>query len=134
MEYFVGQRAEITKTISAEDVERFTELSGDNNPLHMASGYDKNLPFSGRVCHGLLAASYISAVLGTKLPGPGTVYLGQTLSFRKPVYVGDTVTAKAEIVSIREEKEIITLKTTIIKQNGDCAIEGEAVVKVFGHD
>lgn len=131
MGVFVGQRAEITKTVGEEDVARFAELSGDSNPLHTVDLCDENSPFTGRVCHGLLIASYISAVLGTKLPGPGTIYLGQTLSFRKPVYIGDTVTAAAEVLSIREDKAIVTLKTSVFNQHDDCVIEGEAVVKLL---
>ena len=132
--FFVGQRAEITKTLGVDDLNRFIEVSGDNNPLHIYDEHGVDGRFSKQICHGLLIASYISAVLGTKLPGPGTIYMGQKLSFRKPVYIGDTVTACAEILSINKEKAIITLKTDVVNQNGDCVIDGEAVVKVLNHD
>lgn len=131
--FFVGQRAEITRTLETNDLNHFIEVSGDNNPLHIYNEHGADGRFSKQICHGLLIASYISAVLGTKLPGPGTIYMGQKLSFRKPVYVGDTVTACAEILSINKEKAIITLKTDVVNQNGDCVIDGEAVVKVLGY-
>lgn len=136
-EFFIGQQAEIVRTIEQKDLDRFVEVSGDDNPLHIQAklSADGAVPserlFSGKTCHGLLIASYISAALGTKLPGPGTVYLGQTLSFRKPVYVGDTVTVKVQIRSIYEGKGIIKLGTVVVNQNGDCVIDGEATVKVL---
>lgn len=131
--FFIGQKAEISRTIEERDISRFAELSGDNNPLHISAAHSIGGRFSGQICHGLLAASYISAVLGTKLPGPGTIYLRQKLSFRKPVYLGDTVTAYVEIVSIDRNKAIITLKTDVVNQTGDRVIEGEAAVKVLSH-
>ena len=133
MDFYIGQYAEISKTIEESDIDRFTELSGDDNPLHIHNNFSTDKRFSKRICHGLLTASYISAVLGTKLPGPGTIYMRQTLSFLKPVYLGDTITASARIVSIDKEKGVLTLETKVVR--GDekvCVLEGEAVVKVIG--
>ena len=132
MNFFVGQHAEITKKIELQDVQNFTELSGDTNPLHLKNAVGEGR-FSGQICHGILVASYISAVLGTKLPGPGTIYMGQTLTFRKPVYVGDTVTASVQILTVKQEKAILTLATKVTNQNNETVIEGEAVVKVLEH-
>lgn len=133
MSYFVGQHAEITRRIDRQDIQSFAELSGDTNPLHLNADAMEGSGFSGQICHGFLVASYISAVLGTQLPGPGTIYMGQTLSFRKPVYVGDTVTAKAQILSVNEKKAILTLGTTVTNQKNETVIEGEATVKVLKH-
>jgi len=130
MKYEIGQKASVSKTISESDVYGFAGISGDFNSVHINAVAAKASPFGNRICHGMLVASLISAVLGMYLPGPGTIYLGQTLTFRKPVYIGDTVTATAEIYAIHEVKPILTLKTTVVNQGGDRVVEGEAVVKV----
>ena len=103
MRFFVGQKAQFSKTLSEYDLYGFAGISGDFNPVHIDAVTAKQSMFSGQICHGLLVASYISAVLGMKMPGPGTIYLNQTLSFKKPVYLGDTITAEAEIIEIKEK-------------------------------
>lgn len=128
MDYYIGQQAEFSKTISEYDLYGFAGISGDFNPLHINADYNTEGRFTGQICHGLLVASYISGVLGTRLPGPGTIYLSQTLSFRKPVYLGDTVTAIVKVIKINEKKRILTLETRVINQKKECVVDGEAVV------
>ena len=126
----VGDTAEFTKTISESDIYLFAGISGDFNPAHINNVMANKSQFKGRIAHGFLAGSLISAVLGTKLPGPGTVYLEQNMKFKSPVYIGDTLSARV-IVSeiINSKKGIIRLSTDIINQNGDIVIDGYAVVK-----
>lgn len=128
MNFKVGDTASISKTITDEDIHAFTSLSGDNNPLHLNDKYAATTRFGGRIAHGMLGASLISAVLGTKLPGTGTIYLSQTLNFRAPVFPGDHITARATISKIKEGKPIITLDTVCENQRGEIVISGEAVV------
>lgn len=125
---YVGQKASLAKTITESDIVGFAGISGDFSPIHVNAEYAKATRFKGRIAHGLLTASLISAVLGTRLPGPGTVYLSQQLKFLAPVFLGDTIEATVEIVSIRPDKPIVTLKTECRNQRGEKVIEGEAVV------
>ena len=104
-------------------------MSGDTNPIHLDEAYAKSTPFGGRIAHGMLSAAYISAVLGAKLPGPGAIYLNQTLRFRRPVRVGESVTARVTVKSIDVERGHVTL-TTVCEVNGKVVIDGEAVVLV----
>lgn len=124
----VGDSATISKTITQEDIQQFADLTGDSNPVHVNEELAQKTRFKGRIAHGMWGASLISAVIGTKLPGPGTIYLGQTLSFKAPVYPGDTVTAKCTVKKVREDKSIITLDTKCENQKGDLIVDGEAVV------
>jgi 3-hydroxybutyryl-CoA dehydratase len=124
----IGVRASRTKTISDEDVRDFARASGDTNPVHLDDAYAAGTRFGRRIAHGMLTASIISAVLGNDLPGHGTIYLGQDLKFRAPVFVGDTVTAIVELVKFREDKRIATFQTTVTNQDGVVVVEGEAVV------
>jgi 3-hydroxybutyryl-CoA dehydratase len=126
----VGDTASLTKTITDADIRAFAELSGDNNPLHLDDEYAATTRFGRRIAHGMLAASLMSTVLGTKLPGTGTVYLSQNSQFVAPVYPGDTVTARVTVRNIREDKPIVTLETTCENQSGEVLIKGEAVVLV----
>ena len=125
----IGRRAEYTRTITEDDIERFAEVSGDHNPVHLDAEYAARTPFRGRIAHGILSAAFISAVLGNDLPGPGTIYLGQTLKFLAPVRIGDTITASVEVITVREEKRIVTLRTDCTNQNGAVVLTGEAVMK-----
>ncbi len=126
--YSLGQTESLTKTITEEDVIAFASASGDHNPVHLDENYAAQSIFKRRISHGMLVAGLISAVLGTRLPGPGTIYLGQELRFKAPVYLGDTITAMVEIVHIREGKPILTLDTTCTNQEGTVVIEGQATV------
>lgn len=125
----VGQTASFSKTITEADILMFAAVSGDTNPVHIDAEYAATTPFKQRIAHGMLSAGLISAVLGTKLPGPGTVYLGQSLKFRAPVKLGDTVTATAEVTALDAEKKRATLRT-VCTVGGKPVIEGEALVMV----
>lgn len=124
----VGDNAEFTKTVSETDIYLYAGISGDFNPAHINEEYAKNTFFSTRIAHGMLSAGFISTVIGMQLPGPGTVYLDQSLKFLSPVRIGDTITAKAEIVEIMTEKNKVRLKTTCNNQDEIIVLEGEAVV------
>lgn len=125
----VGQSATIAKTITEADILMFAAVSMDTNPVHLDAEAAAASMFKERIAHGMLSAGLISAVLGTKLPGAGTVYLGQTLKFRAPVKIGQTVTATVEVTAIDAEKKRATLKTTCTV-GGKPVIEGEALVMV----
>lgn len=124
----IGITAQRTQVITDEAIRAFAQASGDTNPVHLDDAYAATTPFGRRIAHGMLSASIISAVLGNDLPGPGTIYLGQELKFKAPVYVGDTLTATVELVKYREDKRIATFRTTCTNQNGVVVVEGEAVV------
>lgn len=124
----VGDRAEFTKTVSESDVYLYAGVTGDFNPAHINEPYAEKTFFKTRIAHGMLPAGFISAILGTRLPGPGTIYMGQTLKFRAPVLIGDTITASAEVVEIIADKNRVRLKTTCENQNGVVVLDGEAVV------
>jgi 3-hydroxybutyryl-CoA dehydratase len=128
MTFKVGDAAEISKTINDEDVRAFAELTGDRNPVHLDEEYARTTRFGRRIAHGMLGASLISTVLASELPGPGSVYLGQTLRFTAPVYLGDTVNARVTVKHVREDKPVVTLETVCTNQRGERVVEGEAVV------
>lgn len=123
----VGDKACVEKTISESDVYLFAGITGDLNPAHVNEEAMKKSKFGGRIAHGMLSAGFISAVLGMQLPGPGTIYLSQTLQFRAPVRIGDTVKAEAEVIE-KLEKGRIKLKTTCSIQDGTVVADGEAMV------
>mgnify|MGYP001661652244 CR=1 FL=1 len=124
----VGQKASFTKTVTEADVYNYAGVSGDFNPAHMNEEYAKNTAFKTRIAHGMLSAGFISAVLGTKLPGPGTIYLNQDLRFTKPVHFGDTITATITVEELIKEKNRGILKTVCTNQDGDVVVEGTAKV------
>jgi 3-hydroxybutyryl-CoA dehydratase len=124
----VGDGAELSKMITDEDIRAFAELTGDFNPVHTDDEYARTTRFGRRIAHGMLGASLISAVIANKLPGRGSVYLSQTLRFTSPVYPGDTVTARATVRHVREDKPVVTLETVCTNQHGERVVEGEAVV------
>jgi len=123
----IGQTASVGKTVTEADILLFAAVSLDTNPVHMNAEAAAASIFKERVAHGMLSAGLISAVLGTRLPGPGTIYLAQTLQFRRPVKIGDTVTATAEVTALDPEKKRAILKTTCTV-SGKIVIEGEATV------
>ena len=131
-ELYVGQKASVQKTFTAADVTAFAGISLDVNPIHMSDKYAESTIFVKRIVHGILTSGLISAVLANKLPGPGTIYLGQELKFVSPVYLGDDIVAEVEIVEIREDKKIIKLDTTCYNQDGKKVITGLATVKFDG--
>lgn len=123
----VGQSGSVSKTITEADIILFSGVSTDTNPVHLDEQFAATTPFKGRIAHGMLSASLISAVLANRLPGPGTIYLGQTLKFKAPVRAGDTVTATATIKEILVEKKRLVLET-VCTVDGKVVIEGEATV------
>ena len=125
----IGQSASIGKTISEADILMFTAVSLDTNPIHLDAEAAKQTVFGERIAHGMLSASLISALLGTRLPGAGSIYMRQSLRFVAPVKIGDTVKATAEVVSLNPEKKRATLKT-ICMVGDELVIEGEAYVQV----
>lgn len=129
-EFSAGQAATFSKTISEADIYAYAGISGDFNPLHVDAEFARGTRFGERIAHGMLTAGLISAVLGTRLPGPGAIYLSQTLQFVNPVRIGDTITAKAEVVAYQAEKRILTLRTTCTNQQGQHVVEGQAVLLV----
>ncbi len=124
----IGDNASMTKTVSETDVYLFAGITGDLNPAHTDEVSASQTMFKSRIAHGMLGAGFISAVLGMRLPGPGTIYLGQTLSFKKPVRIGDTVTATATVKEMNVEKNRVIMETTVCNQNGEVVIAGEATV------
>ena len=122
-----GMNASLAKTVTETDVILFSGISTDVNPMHLNENYAKTTQFGGRIAHGMLSAGFISAVLGNKLPGPGTVYMGQTLKFKAPVRIGDTVTANVTVRDVLVGKRRCILDT-VCTVNGKVVIEGEATM------
>jgi 3-hydroxybutyryl-CoA dehydratase len=117
----IGQSHETVHTITADDIQRFAEVSGDFNPLHMSDEYAATTMFERRIAHGALTASYISGILGNNLPGPGAVFVGLNMRFRRPVYIGDTVTARATVAEKIDRGNRIVLKI-------ECIVDGKRVI------
>ncbi len=124
----VGDKASMTKTVSEHDVYAFAGVTGDFNPVHVNSEFARQTMFKERIAHGMLSAGFISAVLGTALPGANTIYLGQELSFKAPVKIGDTVTATVECVEKIEEKNRLIFRTTVTNQDGVLVVDGKATM------
>ncbi len=124
----IGNSASMAKTISEADVYLFAGITGDHNPAHVNEEEASKTPFGGRIAHGILSAGLISAVLAMKLPGPGTIYLGQELKFTKPVRFGDTVTATCTVSELLPEKNLAKLETICTNQRGEVVIKGTATV------
>jgi 3-hydroxybutyryl-CoA dehydratase len=123
----VGRTAEFTKTVTETDVVLFAGITGDLNPAHVDAVWAEASRFRGRIAHGMLTASFVSTVLATRLPGPGTIYLSQTLRFLAPVRIGDTVTARVEVLEL-QAKGRVRLATTVQRHDGERVVEGEALV------
>jgi 3-hydroxybutyryl-CoA dehydratase len=124
----IGASASFSRTITEADIATYAELTGDRNPVHLDEQYAAGTRFGRRIAHGMLTAGLISAVLGTQLPGPGAIYLSQSLRFLAPVAIGDTITARVEVVAQRPEKRLLTLRTECVNQDGTPVLIGEAVV------
>jgi 3-hydroxybutyryl-CoA dehydratase len=124
-----GQSAKIERTVSAADIDAFAAVSGDVNPVHLDDAYAATTQFGERIAHGMLAGAFISAVLGAKLPGPGAIYLSQSLRFRRPVKIGDTVSAQVAVTGLDDRRGHVTL-ATVCQVNGKPVVEGEALVMV----
>ena len=128
-DFKVGDTASVSKIFTEKDVQDFSDLSLDKNPIHLDQSYAEQSVFGKKIVHWMLAASLFSGLLGMKLPGEGSIYLGQSLTFTAPIYIGDEVTATVEIVNIRPDKPIVTLRTYCLNSEGSLVIDGEAVVK-----
>ena len=128
-DFTVGMSATFSKTITEADIVLFAGVSGDNNALHINDEYAETTPFAGRIAHGMLTASVISAAVANKLPGPGAIYMSQSLVFRAPVRPGDTVHAKVTVKEINLHRNRVVLQTTCTVK-GLTVIDGEALVKV----
>jgi 3-hydroxybutyryl-CoA dehydratase len=126
----VGQCAEFTKTITETDVVLYAGITGDMNPVHVDQVYAERSRFGGRIAHGMLTAGYVSAVLGMQLPGPGAIYVAQTLRFAAPVRIGDTVTARAEVLELVRERRRVRLRTTVLNQHAEVVLDGEATAMI----
>jgi 3-hydroxybutyryl-CoA dehydratase len=124
----VGDSAEFTKTVSEADIYMYAGVTGDVNPAHIDEVYAGKTFFKTRIAHGMLLAGFISTVLGNRLPGHGTIYMKQELNFLGPVRIGDTVTARVEVVEIENEKNRVKLRTTCVNQDGTTVVDGEALV------
>ena len=124
----LGDSAAFTKTISESDVYLFAGITGDLNPAHVDAVSAANGMFKQRIAHGKLTRSIISTVLAMQLPGPGTIYLGQELQFRAPVFMGDTVTARVECIEKLEQRKWLKFKTTVTNQDGKLVVDGSATV------
>lgn len=125
----IGQSATFSKTITETDITLFAGITGDVNPVHINREYASDTMFKGRIAHGILTASFISTVLGTKLPGPGCIYISQDMSFKAPVKAGQTVHAKVTVKEIMAEKRRVRFETTVTVQ-GKVVVDGEAVLMV----
>ncbi len=128
MSLTIGDKASRTRTITDEDVRLFAQVSGDDNSVHLDEDYAASTIFKRRIAHGMLTTSVISAILGNDLPGLGTIYLSQSVRFKVPVFIGDTITATVELTNYREDKRIATFSTTVVNGDGVLVLEGEAVV------
>jgi 3-hydroxybutyryl-CoA dehydratase len=128
----VGDKALFTHTITDEDIHSFATLTTDVNPIHLLDDFAKGTMFKERIAHGMLVASYISAVLGTDLPGKNTIYLAQNVSFKAPVKIKDTITVVVEVLTKRDDKKIVTLQTNVYNQHETLVVEGTATIKKLG--
>lgn len=129
-EITLGREASLTTTVTEEMVRTFADLSGDHNPVHLDESYAQTSFFKKRVVHGALLVGFISAVLGSQLPGPGAIYLSQTLEFKRPVYLGETVTAEVKAVEKLDRQKKIKFQTTMFNQSRQPVLEGWAWVLV----
>lgn len=124
----IGDTAIFSKTISEFDIYSFAGITGDFNPMHIDKTFAGTTIFKERIAHGLLSGSFISTVLGMKLPGPNSIYLSQTFNFKAPVKIGDTIKAVVEVIEKRDDKKLIKLKTQVFNQDNVLAVDGEALV------
>ena len=124
----VGQTYKTTFAITAELIESFARVTGDYNPIHLDEDYARQTTFKKRVAQGMLGAGLLSGVLGCQFPGTGTIYLSQTLKFLKPIFIGDEITLRLEVLEIIKAKNRVRLETVFTNQNGEAVITGEALV------
>jgi 3-hydroxybutyryl-CoA dehydratase len=130
-ELMVGQSATYTKTVTETDVVLFAGITGDHNPLHVNEPWAAETRFAGRIAHGMLTAAFISTVIGMHLPGPGAIYLHQSLRFLLPVRIGDTVTARGQVIELIPARRRFRLATTVRNQRNETVLDGEALIMVM---
>ena len=123
-----GDAAEFGKTVSESDIYLYAGVTGDFNPAHLNEVYAGKTYFKTRIAQGMLTAGFISGLLGVSLPGPGTIYIRQELDFLGPVHIGDTITARVEIIEIMDQKNRVTVRTTCVNQDGTLVLDGQAIV------
>ena len=124
----VGDTADFTKSVAEYDIYSIAGVTGDFNPAHINTVYAGETAFGQRIAHGLLAMGFISNVLGTQLPGPGGIYVRQVCDFKRPVYIGDTITARVEVTKKDEAKNRVWLRTYCVNQKNELVVDGEAVM------
>jgi 3-hydroxybutyryl-CoA dehydratase len=124
----IGDTAEFAKTVSESDIYLYAGITGDFNPAHINEDYAKNTFFKTRIAHGMLSAGFISTVIGNELPGTGSIYVKQDLRFLAPVRIGDTITARVEVIEIMDGKNRVRLKTVCVNQEGTQVLDGDAIV------
>lgn len=129
MNNLLNKKFIIEKRFTEEEVLKFAELTGDRNPIHLDENYATTTIFGHRIIHGMLAVSFISKILGMDFPGPGTIYLGQNISFKKPIKINEKIIFSLEVVKINEEKRNMVISTTCLNENNEVVISGEAYVK-----
>ena len=127
-EITVGQQASYSRTVDEQGVKLFAAVSGDVNPVHLDAGFAAGTMFKQRIAHGMFTGGLISAAIAMELPGPGTIYLGQDLSFRAPVFIGDTITVSLTVTDKRDDKKFVTLSTVATNQHGKVVVKGQAQV------
>lgn len=127
-EISIGQTATYSKSIGEQDIQLFAIVSGDNNPVHLDAEFAAGTAFQERIAHGMLSGAIISAAIALELPGPGTIYLGQTMRFRRPVKIGDTITVELKVTDKRDDKQFVTLDCTVVNQDGKAVVTGTAEV------
>ena len=130
-ELYVGQSASISRRFSTKEVEMFSDLCMDKNPVHLDEEYARNSVFGNRIVYGFLTASLFSGIIGSILPGNGSIYLNQNMNFRKPVYHNELLTATCTITNIREDKPIVTLETICRNEAGEIVVDGTALIKLI---
>ncbi|MHA2501006.1 MAG: MaoC family dehydratase [Candidatus Hodarchaeales archaeon] len=127
----IGESAEVTRTISEADIEKFAEVSGDNNPIHLDEDYARNTFFKGRIAHGALTTAFFSKLVAMDLLGSGTILLSNAFHFKKPVRINDTITARIEVIKKHDDNKRLTLKATCENQDEEMVVEGEVVVMLM---
>lgn len=126
----LGMNASVENTVTESDIQSFAAITGDHNPVHLDEGFAATTPFKGRISHGMLTAGYISAVFGMRLPGPGSIYISQTLNFRRPVRIDDRITTTVKVAELFPEKRRVLFECVCINGEGKAVLQGEATLMV----
>jgi 3-hydroxybutyryl-CoA dehydratase len=130
----LGMHASVENTVMDEDIRSFATVSGDYNPVHLDAEFAKGTPFGNRISHGMLTASYISAVFGMHLPGPGAIYVTQTLNFKRPVWIGDVIRTTVTVAEMFPQKRRVRFECTCRNAEGKVVLEGEAMLMIPGRE